>query len=510
MGDPASPYLNEPAPNGGRVNQGYDGNTPQAATSPAQLVQVLAPANLDKLQVNQTVTVDYRSAGLPTPPDYYADAVLADHPLAYYPLSDAAGSTTAVDVSGNGYDGTYQGGVTLGVTGALPDDSDTAAEFDGSTGCVTLPDGLIQGSTVLTVEAWFRTSASGVILGYQNGDYPSPGNGYVPALYVGTDGLLRGELWYGGPNPITSASAVNDGQWHYVVLVADSNVQYLYLDGNLVGNASGNIDPFDGMCNQIGGGYTSGWPAGNGGAFAFNGEIDDVAIYDTALSAAQVQNHYQQQYYGTVNVNLVQGGVTVASIAQGVSNTGTFAWTIPSDTPLRDDYQIEVQANESSQPVGYSSGVFSIANNGPDYYVSASGSNANSGKTPDQPMASLAALLAVYADNFQPGDTINVDMGTYNEVRNLVLGPQLSGVTIQGPAGGGAVLDRGNLGQCVFELAGAQDVTLDDLGITGGSDGICAWRWRGEYRADGQQLHDLRQRLHGCRSGIQQRPSDLE
>ena len=121
-----------------------------------------------------------------------------------------------------------------------------------STGYVTLPDGLIQGSTVLTVEAWFRTTASGVIFGYQNGDYPSPGNSYLPTLYVGTDGLLRGEFLNRSPNPITSASAVNDGHSHYVVLVADSNVQYLYLDGSLVGTVNGNIDQFDGMANRIG------------------------------------------------------------------------------------------------------------------------------------------------------------------------------------------------------------------------------------------------------------------
>ena len=92
-------------------------------------------------------------------------------------------------------------------------------------------------------------------------------------------------------------------------------------------------------------------------------------------------------------------------------------------------------------------------------------------------MASLAALLAAYGSGFQPGDTIYVDTGSYNEVRNLVLGPQLSGVTIQGPTGGGtAVFNRGNTndGQYVFELAGATGVTLDDLGITGGHDGIHA------------------------------------
>ena len=47
-GDPASYYLAEPAPNGGRVNLGFDGNTPQAATSAAQTVQVLSPNGLEK------------------------------------------------------------------------------------------------------------------------------------------------------------------------------------------------------------------------------------------------------------------------------------------------------------------------------------------------------------------------------------------------------------------------------------------------------------------------------
>src|SRR5262249_53738230 len=63
-GDPRSDYLAEPAPNGGRVNLGYTGNTSQALTSAAQLVQVLSPNGLEKLQVGQPVTVSWRSSGL--------------------------------------------------------------------------------------------------------------------------------------------------------------------------------------------------------------------------------------------------------------------------------------------------------------------------------------------------------------------------------------------------------------------------------------------------------------
>ena len=49
-----------------------------------------------------------------------------------------------------------------------------------------------------------------MILGYQTAAYPSAPGGWVPALYVGTDGKLRGEIYHGG-SQITSPFAVNDG-----------------------------------------------------------------------------------------------------------------------------------------------------------------------------------------------------------------------------------------------------------------------------------------------------------
>jgi len=71
----------------------------------------------------------------------YSDAVLADMPVRYYRLGDSSG-TTAVDSSGNSQDGTYTGGVTLGASGAIQGDADTAATFDGTDDYVSLPVGL--------------------------------------------------------------------------------------------------------------------------------------------------------------------------------------------------------------------------------------------------------------------------------------------------------------------------------------------------------------------------------
>ena len=62
-------------------------------------------------------------------------------------------------------------------------------------------------------------------------------------------------------------------------------------------------------------------------------------------------------------------------------------------------------------------------------YTTAVGNDANSGKTPALPMATLGGLLTKYAANFAAGDTIFIDAGTYQE-KNL-LSPK-GGVVITG------------------------------------------------------------------------------
>jgi hypothetical protein len=72
--------------------------------------------------------------------------------------------------------------------------------------------------------------------------------------------------------------------------------------------------------------------------------------------------------------------------------------------------------------------------NGPsivgDIYCTAPGNNANSGTSPSTPMASLNALTTKY--QLQAGDTVYIDTGTYNLVRNVVLSLANSGVRIVG------------------------------------------------------------------------------
>ena len=91
VGNPAILVGQEPAPNGGRINLGSDGGTAQATPSQPQVLQVLTPGPLEKLQVGQQETITWQAADLNAPATYYSGTVLASGPLAYYRLDDASG-----------------------------------------------------------------------------------------------------------------------------------------------------------------------------------------------------------------------------------------------------------------------------------------------------------------------------------------------------------------------------------------------------------------------------------
>lgn len=88
----------------------------------------------------------------------------------------------------------------------------------------------------------------------------------------------------------TAANSVPSGTWTHVVGTYDGSRMKIYINGKLVYNSK-----VSGKINQhaeplrIGGGVNS---TNNN----FKGMIDDVYIYDRALTAEEVLNHYQTEY----------------------------------------------------------------------------------------------------------------------------------------------------------------------------------------------------------------------
>ncbi|MET8629108.1 LamG-like jellyroll fold domain-containing protein [Kitasatospora sp. NPDC004669] len=220
----------------------------------------------------------------------YRGSVVADSPGGYWRLDETGGTTAASEVAAVKGNGTYASAVKPGTTGVFGPGDGHAAQFNGTnTSYVELPGQILRAQTDLAAELWFRTSGTGILLDQANN---TSGN-TVPVLYVGTDGKLRG-MFFGATNgPITSAAAVTDGSWHQAVISAAQGTQSLYLDGTLVGTASGAANHLDMDRVTLGGGYLGNWPAGNGGWSWLTGQIDEVAVYQHPLTAERVAAHYQ-------------------------------------------------------------------------------------------------------------------------------------------------------------------------------------------------------------------------
>jgi RHS repeat-associated protein len=229
----------------------------------------------------------------------YRSIVLDSEPVGYWRLGDkqfepAANETSGV--SGQYYD------VTVGRPGALEGSTDTAAGFTKSH--VELPTyTLARLRDRVSIEGWIKTTQSGMIFSAAQFGYEFGATN--PVLYVGTDGLLRGQLgeirnsagsWV--YNPITSAAPVTDDQWHHVVLNVDGTRQELFLDGQSVGEVTGELYESYREAASIGSGdRASSWsdiPGGPNirGAFPFKGSIDEFALYGKPLTSAEIQAHY--------------------------------------------------------------------------------------------------------------------------------------------------------------------------------------------------------------------------
>src|SRR5262249_29956063 len=149
----------------------------------------------------------------------------------YLRLGEASGSVAA-DTSGHGRSGSYSSGITVGRTGALWGDADTAAEFQH--GSVSIPDGtgLPHGDMSRTMEAWVKGTDNGTerLLSWGDGDGPRR------ALVIDVDRhniyMELGGLEY---DAFPVNQNILDGEWHQVAVTYDGTVAVAYLDGQKVG-----------------------------------------------------------------------------------------------------------------------------------------------------------------------------------------------------------------------------------------------------------------------------------
>ncbi|MFJ3549189.1 LamG-like jellyroll fold domain-containing protein [Streptomyces sp. NPDC090114] len=211
----------------------------------------------------------------------YAETIQRSQPTGYWRLGELSGAVASSPL-GEGLAGSFLSGAKPGAPGVFRDGDDAAASFDGD-GAVEVPAEAFGDQAAMTVELWFRTSGSGVLVTMQDTVFGDAPTGWRPMLLVDADGKVRGKFTPDASS-LLSKSRVDDDEWHHVMLTGGSDAQALYVDGVLQGVGQTGVSTFRHPHALIGGGFaSSGWDGRPNGYRSFTGQIDEVAFYGRSL-----------------------------------------------------------------------------------------------------------------------------------------------------------------------------------------------------------------------------------
>jgi len=260
-----------------------------------------------------------------------ATVVAADSPVAFWRLDETNGSLTASDATGS-FDGTYA--TNFGVNGA-PAASSGIFTYDAPTGIphetngaigmtggavVTIPYSIeVNPVGAFTVEGWFNAASAST----GGSDYRTPISSISNPYGAGPTGWLvyqtSANNWSWWPysgfyagGQLTDYDQVVPNQWYYLTMVYDGTNFTFYVNGTA--EASGTVPGFTQNGNVPAGvngplnynynyNVTPGLPGYGSGDFVigqrfdtgfnpFSGIVDDVAVYNKALTPQQIQNHF--------------------------------------------------------------------------------------------------------------------------------------------------------------------------------------------------------------------------
>lgn len=213
--------------------------------------------------------------------------------VGHWKFNETSG-TTAADSSGNGNNGTLTNFsnttgqdvvVNSGWTannGKWPRSTPKALMFDGTDDWVDLGSNSILNITnnIFTISAWVKTSSTGTWKWiYQFGEHAA---GKDRSLVI--DNNNKAEMYIYGTTAISS-TAITDGNWHHITGSIDGTSAKIYVDGKLESTVAVSLNPFTYYGARIGQNYS-------GSLYKFPGTIDNVQVYNRALSADEILANY--------------------------------------------------------------------------------------------------------------------------------------------------------------------------------------------------------------------------
>lgn len=225
----------------------------------------------------------------------YETVILAEPSLVGYWRLNEAGSplagTTAVDETGS-HNGTYQG-TPQGGQPSIIRSNGTAVNFTGpgDDDRVEIPS-LTTPSPEITVEAWVRTTAvlGGTSAAMISQDTVSSNRNYQFRL-SGNNATPQWIIFNGGTRLCLGNISCNDGNPHHVVGTYDGTTMHVYVDG-VLDDSTSTTGTIISNTGNTGIGARIDLSSGTSYEDEFIGDLDEVAIYNSALTIDQIQEHY--------------------------------------------------------------------------------------------------------------------------------------------------------------------------------------------------------------------------
>ena len=221
-------------------------------------------------------------------------ALLAIQPLfaqvpSYVPTNGLVGywpfNGNENDESGNGNNGNVGAGINI--TSDRFGNSNSAYSFLG-TGNISLTNLPTSGSTNFTISGWIKTNNQNLRKGIMCWGQDTPWASTY--FFVNSTGRLQFDFAFNGG--ASSLSIVNDNNWRQVTVTCINGLIQLYVDGVQNGSAVQMSPNISGNNKSIGSNID------NSGQNNFIGLIDDIGVWNRALTSQEITN-----LYNSVNSN---------------------------------------------------------------------------------------------------------------------------------------------------------------------------------------------------------------
>lgn len=398
---------------------------------------------------------------------FYAHADITTGLTTWLKMDDGSG-TTAVDSSGSGNSATTAGGPSWASghigTGSL--------SFDGSDDRARISPGV--SVTTFTLSSWFKTSNGAqstwrTILNKQNGGDWSQRNYWfgLSAGYCSNYGELIILYSVGGTGDVgrlCSGVRLDDNSWHHGAATYDGTTLKIYVDGVLAGSQT--VSAPDQVSNDT---YVGMY--GDGSTLAFPGNLDDVRIYNRALSGSDISDLYA--YNGAA------GAPATGSALRGWAWSETFGWISFNSSDVGaggGPYNVAVDSSGNFSGYAWSENLGWLSFNAADVTSNCSGFaapnlNFTTGKVTGGIYAKVYGTSADGCIKLSDTNHASPDLTGNGGVSVDMSTGQFKGFAWGGDVGGGSV----GPGWIQFNPGIGVGVSCVDAGCTGGStiNGTC-------------------------------------